>query len=98
MVAFARGRDLERYAGTLASVIDALVRDMARIARLAGCPFPEDGIIEAYARAAEGPTVIERVLIGQGRLTEAEAGANHVADMIHQGVAARAGVPAPQDP
>lgn len=89
MDVFTRSEDLGKYVGVLTNMVEALVQDMARITRLTRCPFSEDKITNAYLRAAEGPTVFERVLISQDRLTEAEVKVNHVADMIYCGVAAK---------
>lgn len=86
MMFFTRGRDLADYVNLLSGALRALAQDMARISELTGRKMTEDMILDAYIQAASGPTIFERVLIEQGRMTEAEANTNHLAEMIYRRV------------
>ena len=82
MTVFTRGSDAARYIQLLSQMVSSMGEDISRMAKIFGVDISTDDIIKSYTKSAEGPTILESILIEDGKMTQEEATMNWVMNSL----------------
>lgn len=84
MYCFCRGKDAEEYIKYLIKIIDLMTDTLTDIAEENALGLSKDEILEEYCRLAEGPRILESILIKQGKMKEEDFYDSYVIDLFKE--------------
>lgn len=84
MYCFCRGKDAEEYIKYLIKIIDLMADTLTDIAEENTLGLSKDEILEEYCRLAEGPRILESILIKQGKMKEEDFYDSYVIDLFKE--------------
>lgn len=84
MYCFCRGKDAGEYIKYLIKIIDLMTDTLNDIAEENTLGLSREEILKEYCRLAEGPRILESILIKQGKMKEEEFYDSYVINLFKE--------------
>ena len=85
-VMFLRGGDVKQYIHDLEKMNYELFDTLIEITNILDIPINEENMLDDYARAVKGPSVLEQIFIDEGKWSEEECARNFTRERIMKAI------------